>query len=250
MTKVLITESSLQDIADAIRAKNGGSTTYKPGQMAAAIGALPDVPTLVSKTITGNGTYDPEDDDADGYSGVSVNVPNSYASVDEGKVVSNGALVAQTAHATVTENGTIDTTLNNSVTVNVSGGGGLPLATKVGSLHDGWYLSTNGTLYIDSTDPDSVVDVFSVQAGHSYVFCYGSNAGNRGTVAFTTTNIYTNPQNNFAMTLLFQIQSTERAAYYSRTIFNVSQNGYVCAYIGINIGQNVSAYLIDITNLA
>ena len=53
-----------------------------------------------------------------------MNVPNSYSAGDEGKVVSNGALVAQTAHAEVTENGTIDTTLNNSVTINVSGGGG------------------------------------------------------------------------------------------------------------------------------
>lgn len=41
---------------------------------------------------------------------------------DEGKVVSNGALVSQTSD-TVTENGTYDTTLKNSVTVNVSGGG-------------------------------------------------------------------------------------------------------------------------------
>lgn len=38
---------------------------------------------------------------------------------DNGKVVVNGSLVAQTAHETVTENGTYDTTTNNSVTVNV-----------------------------------------------------------------------------------------------------------------------------------
>ena len=50
-----------------------------------------------------------------------VNVPNSYTAGDEGKVVSNGALVAQTAHAKVTSNGTIDTTLNNSVEVDVPG---------------------------------------------------------------------------------------------------------------------------------
>ena len=74
MTKVLITESSLQDIADAIREKNGGSDTYTPGQMAGAIAALPDAPVLVAKTITANGEYDPEDDNADGYSGVTVNV--------------------------------------------------------------------------------------------------------------------------------------------------------------------------------
>ena len=41
MTKVLLTESHLDDIADAIRAKLGVQTTYKPGQMAAAIGSIP-----------------------------------------------------------------------------------------------------------------------------------------------------------------------------------------------------------------
>lgn len=125
MSKVLVTESNLSGIAAAIRAKNGGSDTYKPGQMAAAIQALPDPATLVSKTIIANGSYDPEDDNADGYSAVTVDVPNSYAAGDEGKVVSNGALVAQTARATnITANGTYDTTENNEVTVNVSGGGG------------------------------------------------------------------------------------------------------------------------------
>lgn len=33
--------------------------------------------TLVQKTITVNGTYDPEDDNADGYSGITVNVPSA-----------------------------------------------------------------------------------------------------------------------------------------------------------------------------
>ena len=125
MTKVLVTESSLNDIAEAIRAKNGTGNTYKPGQMAAAIALLPDEPTLITKSITANGTYDAENDNADGYSEVTVNVPNTYTAGDEGKVVSNGALVAQTARATeITANGTYDTTENNSITVNVSGGGG------------------------------------------------------------------------------------------------------------------------------
>ena len=107
---------------------------------------------LIDKIINANGTYEAVNDGADGYKKVVVNVPqptgtknisitqngtttenvndykyaeitasvpNTYAAGDEGKVVSNGALVAQTAHATVTENGTVDTTLNNSVEVAV-----------------------------------------------------------------------------------------------------------------------------------
>lgn len=75
-------------------------------------------PALETLTVTANGTYTP-DAGVDGFDEVEVNVPNSYGASDEGKVVNNGALVAQTAHAPVTANGTIDTTLNNSVPVNV-----------------------------------------------------------------------------------------------------------------------------------
>lgn len=40
MSRVLISEESLTNIANAIRAKNGESTTYKPSEMAAAIEAI------------------------------------------------------------------------------------------------------------------------------------------------------------------------------------------------------------------
>ena len=107
--------------------------------------------TLGTKSITNNGTYNASSDSLDGYSqvtvsvpasavdsgtksitangnnqdvvgyaAVNVNVPNTYSAGDEGKVVSSGALVAQTAHADVTpstSDQTIDTTLNNSLKV-------------------------------------------------------------------------------------------------------------------------------------
>lgn len=76
---------------------------------------------VVDKTITTNGVYNPLDDNAYAYDEVTVNVANSYEESDEGKVVSNGALVAQTAYpSTITENGTYNTTENNSVTVDIS----------------------------------------------------------------------------------------------------------------------------------
>ena len=69
-----------------------------------------------TKSITANGN----NQDVVGYAAVNVNVPNSYSAGDEGKVVSSGALVSQTAHADVTpttSDQTIDTTLNNSLKV-------------------------------------------------------------------------------------------------------------------------------------
>ena len=70
-------------------------------------------------TVNVNGVYSAEEDAlVDGYSDVTVNVPNSYTSADEGKVVSSGALVSQISQ-TVTANGIYDTTLNDKVAVNV-----------------------------------------------------------------------------------------------------------------------------------
>ena len=79
MANVLVNETSLQDIAAAIRYKNGQSTRYTPSQMAQAVRNIPSGgggSILVPKTITANGTYDPASDNADGYSLVTVDVPS------------------------------------------------------------------------------------------------------------------------------------------------------------------------------
>jgi hypothetical protein len=120
MSQGLVERQNLEDIADAIRSKNGSSDTYTPAEMAQAISGIhtADEVVLVQKTVNSNGQYNASDDSADGYSGVRVNVPNSYAAADEGKVVSGGALVAQTSK-NITSNGTHNTTTNNEVVVNV-----------------------------------------------------------------------------------------------------------------------------------
>ena len=62
MSKVLVNESSLTGIANAIRGKNGSTTTYKPSEMAAAITAIsgggsgPDIPEEAF-VISGNCDY-------------------------------------------------------------------------------------------------------------------------------------------------------------------------------------------------
>ena len=62
MSKVLVTESYLTDIGDAIRSKNGGSTKYKPSEMAAAIKSLTGgsgqgntvLNSILDRSISGN----------------------------------------------------------------------------------------------------------------------------------------------------------------------------------------------------
>ena len=73
MSKVLVTESSLNNIANAIRSKNGSSDTYRPGDMAAAIENIPTV-TVETLNVTANGTYTAPTGKA--YSPVTVAIPS------------------------------------------------------------------------------------------------------------------------------------------------------------------------------
>lgn len=79
MSKYLVDGSDLTSVANAIRTKGGtGADLSFPNEFVSAIGAIPTggSSTLITKSITANGTYDASDDSADGYSQVTVNVPS------------------------------------------------------------------------------------------------------------------------------------------------------------------------------
>lgn len=100
MSKVLVTESSLQAIAAAIRQKLGVATAYKPGDMAAAVASIHGEPVLETLTATENGTYAPSSG-KDGFSSVTVSLPVSGTTVYAGTAAptaaqgSNGDLYLQ-----------------------------------------------------------------------------------------------------------------------------------------------------------
>lgn len=81
------------------------------------IPSMTTVPIIEAITVLENGIYSAPSG-VDGFSPVSVSVPNTYTVEDEGKVVHNQELIAQTAREeAITASGTYDTTLNNSVEV-------------------------------------------------------------------------------------------------------------------------------------
>lgn len=82
----VITDSDwLQATAVAIQNKDGGSKMEAP-DFASRIDALPAAPVLIPKTITENGTYTAEDDNADGYSEVTVAVPREITKLVDGTI--------------------------------------------------------------------------------------------------------------------------------------------------------------------
>lgn len=84
MAQKLYEESNIQAIAQAIRDKNGLTTTYKTSEMAAAIAAITtggSDPIIEALEITSNGTYTANN--CDGYSPITVNVPQDGAPSDE-----------------------------------------------------------------------------------------------------------------------------------------------------------------------
>lgn len=78
--KYKVTGADLASVADAIRTKGGTSSPLEfPDGFVEAIGNISGGgSTLITKSITENGTYNASSDNADGYSSVTVNVQGKF----------------------------------------------------------------------------------------------------------------------------------------------------------------------------
>lgn len=148
--------------------------------------------SIESLSATANGTYNPGNGKA--YKPVYVNVPNSYTSGDEGKVVSNGALVSQTG-TTKNANGTYDTTLNDEVVVDV------PQTTieALSVTENGTYTAPSGKAY----SPVTVNVVLEWKNLKNYIASSGTQYIDTGYSA----------QNNSVFELIASINSSQGAIY-------------------------------------
>lgn len=172
MANVLVENSYLKAIANAIRNKLGVVTKYKPSEMAEAINSI--VGQLGTKTITANGTYDAEDDSLDGYSDVTVNV------------VPTG-----TKQISITQNGTITEDVadyaNAEISVNVSGGGsssysGTFTPTERQSSYQFYAPNCTYITIIATTPPSTSTGLAFVYACVGYVNrFYAAQSTNSGT---------------------------------------------------------------------
>lgn len=169
-----------------------------------------------TKAITANGSGQ----DVTGYAAVDVNVPNSYTASDEGKVVNNGALVAQTS-ATYTNNGTYDTTLKNSVTVDVPSQ--TPVINPLSVTANGTYSAPAG---VDGYSPVTV----NVSGGGSSNFVMGLFTPPTGKQTQFDINI---PYAGNGYPVGITIIPEEGAACLDGAFYNTVDNGALSSFMAI-----------------
>lgn len=219
-TKYQVDGDDLTAIANKIRGKGGTSASLEfPDGFKDAVDAIPTGTTPTgTKTInvSANGTTT---HDVTNYASAQVvaNVPNTYAAGDEGKVVSNGALVSQTSD-TVTTNDTYDTTLINSLTVNVSGGGTDTMKQ---------YVENTLTSFTDSDVTELRDNCF-----------YGSGSE---LISVSLPNVTTLGENAFHSSKIANFNLPKAATLYGN-VFNDCKNVVnlvLPAYVGRNISDNI-----------
>ena len=135
-------------------------------------------------------------------------ITNQYTTGDEGKVVSSGALIEQTAYpSTITENGTYNTTENNSVTVNVPS---LPSGITMCKLTALSSNVTNSAMYLINLDDKTILTGYVNKSNSDFErlrFLYPNT--------FTPTHSNTDKINNIA---LYSRYDSTRVNYYGAAI--------------------------------
>ena len=141
--------------------------------------------TLITKTITANGTYSAEDDDADGYASVTVNVPSSAAS--------SWTKVAETSYQ-------VNTTNTSAKTVATWATGHSEIWTSDKILYirirdtagkrtgyfygvDAWVINRypkNTSLSTYAQSSDLVYQIWRVDSNGEYAYRYGYNSQGYG----------------------------------------------------------------------
>lgn len=216
-----VKSEALTQSAESIRSKSGSSASIPWDNLTGFKDAIDAIPTgggstLITKTITVNGTYSAQDDDADGYSSVTVNVPST----------SGGSVVTGTFTGSAAEKGTA-----KAITVPYSGTG-YPISISIFPTA-GSYKS--GTDLYNSTQTKAIVCLSGIKCDVSLMPDYTNNAiQNYLSVASSYKNSATDSTN------IASSYSKNSSSYYR---FTASGNNVGTAIRFYNSATNLSVYI-------
>ena len=195
---------------------------------------VPDIPAVVeSLSVTENGTYTAPSG-VDGYSPISVNVPDIPAVVESLSVTENGTYTAPSG---------VDG--YSPVVVNIPSAA----PTPVTPLH---FETINGYVSGNYWEPDSYGyarnDVYLMQSGHIYVLTLGAVVGNRFRCLRTSFDTATRNVSSMGQTLT-NVDNPAVNAYYNGLITYNSAYPYLTITKCNNNVDNLKTYLWDLTAL-
>ena len=204
-------------------------------------------PTLVTKTITQNGTYSPASDNADGYSAVTVNVPTPAPTLQAKTNIS-----PSTSSQTITADSGYDGLSSVQINAMPSGTAGTPTATK-GSVSNHQVSVTpsvtNTTGYITgSTKTGAAVTVSASElvSGSETKTANGTydvtnlaelvvNVSSGGSVNIDTKTV---TATNYPLSISFSSMKGQPKAWFLKSTAQISSSGSTTYYYIINMLYN------------
>lgn len=237
MANVLIEQTTMENIADAIRAKNGSSDTYKPAQMPTAIENLPSGATLQSKSVSYTPTESAQsatvtaDSGYDGLSSVGVSV---------------GAISSTYVGTGITRRSSSDLTASGATVTAPSGyySSSASKAVSSGSATSPASISGTGASVSTGTNTITLSKTISVTPTVSAGYVSSGTAGNSS--VSLTASVTTKSAQTYTPTTSTQTIAANQYLTGAQTI-NPIPSEYIIPSGSISITSNGT---VDVTNYA
>lgn len=194
---------------------------------------VPPGPVLVELIVDENGQFSPQDYDADGFSEVTVNVPQQAPVIESLSVTDNGTYEAPEG---------VDGYSPVSVNVSSAPSPKEPLSVDVSS----GYVASGSWTY--STTPGSYADVYEAVAGHRYFLCLGQQVSNRFRCMFSTSNpaLATSSISGIG---IGADNNSPSSNVFNPTVYQAPSNGFITVGKSNNNTSGIKSYCWDLTEL-